>query len=143
MSRIRPWIPVVLFAAVIWTASTETFGSAHTSQIIVPILRWLLPFASPITLDNIHFAIRKSAHVSEYFVFSVLLFRAVRGARRGWRLEWGLGALAIAAAFACSDEFHQIFVPGRGASVHDVLILWWLLAKRISQASADVAPEAP
>jgi len=154
MSRLRHWIPAVLFAALIWSFSTEGFGSEHTSRIILPLLRLLLPFASADTLDNIHFAIRKTAHVSEYFVFSLLLFRAVRGAGRGWKLDWALLALAIATAYACSDEFHQIFVPGRGASVHDVLIdmagaslaqviLWWLLVKRKSQPSADVAPQSP
>ena len=30
--------------------------------------------------------------------------------------------LAVAAAFAASDEFHQSFVPTRSASVHDVML---------------------
>ena len=31
-------------------------------------------------------------------------------------------ALVVCILFAISDEFHQLFVPGRGAQVKDVLI---------------------
>jgi len=142
-----------LVAALIWSFSTQWFSSSHTSLIIIPLLRWLLPHASVATIDGIHLAIRKTAHVGEYFIFSLLLFRAVRGPERGWRFQWAMAALAIAALYACTDEFHQIFVPGRGASVVDVLIdaagsslaqvvIWWLMVKLGNQTSADVAPQS-
>ena len=46
---------------------------------------------------------------------------------------------------ACLDEWHQAYVPGRGSSVHDVLldsaaallaqiILWWILRRKTAQA---------
>jgi hypothetical protein len=120
--RIGPWIAAGLWAAWIFFASTERFGSDHTSKHIVPFLRWLLPHASLSTLLFLHLAIRKTAHVFEYFVFSVLLWRAIRGEGSRWQFRWALLAVLIAAVYAASDEFHQIFVPGRGASVHDVMI---------------------
>ena len=69
-----------------------------------------------------HAIIRKTAHLTEYFILGVLLHRALRGDERGWKLRWALWAIAIAAAYASLDEFHQSFVPSRTASPWDALI---------------------
>jgi VanZ family protein len=122
LSRLRPWVPALLWAVVISYASTDTFSSSHTSVIILPILRRLLPFASPETLESLHYLIRKMAHLSEYFLFSLLLLRGVRGNDRGWKLRWAIWALAIAAGYSALDEFHQSFVPSRTASPWDSLL---------------------
>jgi VanZ family protein len=74
------------------------------------------------TLLVLHQIIRKCAHVFEYFVFSLLILRGLRGGRKERHLGWALAAIAIAAAYAALDEFHQSFVPGRGASVWDVVL---------------------
>ena len=122
LRRLRPWVPALLWAIVISYASTDTFSSSHTSVIILPLLRWLFPFASPETLERVHFFIRKMAHLSEYFLFSLLLVRGVRGNDRGWKLRWAIWALAIAAGYSALDEFHQSFVPSRTASPWDSLL---------------------
>jgi VanZ family protein len=120
--RLLAWLPAMLWAGLISYASTDTFSEAHTSQIILPILRWLMPHASAATLECAHMFIRKGAHFTEYFIFSVLLLRAVRGDRRGWQLRWALAALALAAGYSVLDEFHQSFVPTRTASPWDSLL---------------------
>jgi VanZ family protein len=122
MKFLKYWGPVLLFAIVISVASTSSFGSSHTSHVIIPFLRWLLPHAKHKTLESIHHVIRKSAHVVEYFIFSLLVLRGFRAGRRGWRWNWALWTLAVFAGFALLDEFHQYFVPGRGASVLDSLL---------------------
>jgi VanZ family protein len=98
------------------------FSSSHTSQFIIPVLHWLFPHASAEALDRLHFFIRKTAHFTEYFVFSFLLLRSVRGEQRGWQLRWAIAALAIAAGYSALDEFHQSFVPSRTASPWDSLL---------------------
>ena len=120
--RLREWLPAILWAALISFASTDIFSEAHTSQIILPILQSLLPHASAATLEQVHVFIRKSAHFTEYFIFSVLLLRGIRVGRRGWQLRWALAALALAAGYSALDEFHQSFVPSRTASVWDSLL---------------------
>jgi VanZ family protein len=52
----------------------------------------------------------------------LLLYRGVRGARRGWRWSWGLTALFIAASYSILDEIHQAFVASRTASPYDSLL---------------------
>lgn len=122
MSWLRWWWPALVWAALIFGFSTDSFSGEHTSRFILPLLQWLFPTAQPGTLEGAHFLIRKCAHVGEYFLLSLLLLRGIRGARRGWRLEWAIAAVAAAAGWAALDELHQSFVPSRGPSMADVLI---------------------
>jgi len=98
------------------------FTSDNTSRIIVPLLHWLFPHASDDTLFLLHHFIRKTGHVAEYFILSLLLLRGIRAGQRGARLAWAVVAIVIVAAYASLDEFHQSFVPGRTAAVSDVLL---------------------
>jgi VanZ family protein len=120
--RLKLWIPAIVWAACIFTASTADFSAEHTGRFILPILLWLLPHAAPATLDLVHFFVRKSAHFIEYFIFSLLLFRAVRKGERGWQLRWALLTVILVAAYSVTDELHQLFVPGRVASPWDSLL---------------------
>ena len=120
--HLKYWLPAIAWAIVISLASTDAFSASHTSRIIVPILRWLFPHAGAATIEWLHFLIRKAAHFIEYFLFSVILLRAVRGENRGWRIRWAIAALAIAAGYSALDEFHQSFVPSRTASPWDSLL---------------------
>jgi VanZ family protein len=113
---------VIVWAAVIFTFSTDTFSSDHTQGVIVGILHTLLPQLRDETLSALHDFIRKCGHFGEYFIFGLLLFRAVRAPSKGWQLRWAFLAILIAALYASSDEIHQIFVPSRGASVWDALL---------------------
>ncbi len=67
-----------------------------------------------------HF-VRKGAHMTEYAILTLLLY--------GWLCRWDMSsrrraviAAVAAALYACSDEFHQTFVPGRAGRVGDVLV---------------------
>ena len=113
---------MAVWSAVIFTFSTDTFSSEHTQGVVVDVLHTLLPHASENTLLILHDIIRKCGHVVEYFIFGVLLFRAVRAPVRGWDVRWAFLAILIAALYASSDEIHQIFVPSRGASIWDALL---------------------
>ena len=116
---LRSWWPALLWAAVIFTLSTDTFSAAHTGSIIEPVLRWLFRSLSRHRIREIHYFIRKTAHFTEYFVFYLLLFRGARGDRKGWRWTWALVALSIAAGYSALDEIHQAFVVSRTASPWD------------------------
>ena len=77
-------------------------------------------------VDAIVYFTRKCAHLTEYAVLALLLWRAVRRPMKNDPRPWvwpeaGL-ALAIVFLYAASDEFHQIFVPTRTAQVSDVFI---------------------
>ena len=122
MAWLKRWWPALLWAAAISGFSTQGFSSEHTSHYIIPFLHWLLPSASPETLELLHHAIRKCAHFTEYFILSLLIFRGIRAGQKGWHLRWALVTVLIVFGYAALDEFHQSFVPGRGAAFTDVLI---------------------
>lgn len=103
----------------IFVGSSDVLANGHTSRIIEPFLRWLFAGISQVRVEEIHHLIRKAGHVSEYAVLSLLLWWALRP----WKLRRDLLlALGLTAFYAATDEFHQMFVPSRGASVWDVLI---------------------
>jgi VanZ family protein len=121
-TRLKNWLPTIAWACLISFLSTDVFSSDHTSRFIIPVLHLLIPPASIETLELMHAIIRKTAHLTEYFIFSILLMRALRGQERGWTLRWAIWAVVLAAGYASFDEFHQSFVPSRTASPWDALL---------------------
>jgi VanZ family protein len=121
-SRAKYWLASALWAALISILSTDGFSSEHTSRFFLPALRWIFPHASMETLEVMHAVIRKTAHLSEYFILSIFLFIAHRGGDGGWKLRWAIWAIVLCAGYASLDEFHQSFVPSRTASPWDALI---------------------
>jgi VanZ family protein len=104
MNRLRHWLPVALWAAVIFCFSARS-AAPHVSQ------------DPPVQL-----AVQKLGHATEYAILAFLLFRALR---RGHRLpvrDAALCAALLAALYGVSDEWHQSFVPGRQCLLSDMAI---------------------
>lgn len=90
---LRLWLPVVLWAAVIFAfSSIPSLGTGLGTWDLV---------------------LRKVAHMAEYAILAALLARA---------LGRELAAFAAAVAYAITDEIHQTFVAGRAGKPLDVLI---------------------
>jgi VanZ family protein len=156
---LKSWLPVFVWMGLIFLGSTDQGSHTHTAGFIEPLLRWLMPHASRETIDRIHFGIRKCAHITEYSILGGLALRALAPksaavfAEKQWKIV-GL-ALAVAALYAASDEFHQSFVPSRGASVVDVLIdtcgacigiavvLFWRMRHDKKESSRSLLSSAP
>ncbi len=117
---------MLVWMAVVFTMSTDLFSSEHTGRIIEPLLRWLDPGISATTIADVHFLVRKAGHITEYAILGLLILRGLRISRAVpvTRWSWPLAFLALVASagYASTDEFHQLFVPSRGPSVHDVAI---------------------
>lgn len=82
-----------------------------------------LPAAQLASLSEVlGYPVRKAAHFGEYAVMGILirviLYREFCGKKKKWFLVAVLWVLLSAAA----DEWHQYFVPGRCASIRDVLL---------------------
>lgn len=65
--------------------------------------------------------VRKSAHFTIYFILGLSLISLIREYRY-LDIKALLIALIIAILYACSDEFHQLFVSGRSGQITDVLL---------------------
>jgi VanZ family protein len=123
-SFLKYWLPLLIWAGVIFIGSTNVMSAEHTSRYMGPLLLWLKPGMSPNTTWIIVVIARKCAHVSEYAVLALLSWRALRSVpaiRTKTSMVFG-AALIGCALFAASDEFHQTFVKSRTPSVRDVLL---------------------
>ena len=92
------WLPAVAWAGVIFAFSATPNLRVAESDVVDLI-------------------VRKAGHMTEFGVLALLVWRGFSYARlRGAVLL----SLALTAAYAASDEFHQSFTAGRHASPVDV-----------------------
>lgn len=124
-SKLRLWIPPLVWIIIIWSASTDPFSSEHTGRVLrsLPWLRLL----SPLEFDRIHVTIRKTAHIAEYAVLCLLFFRSCcsmsnQQSKIFWQSRWALYSLLASATMGFLDEFHQRFVPSRTPTLRDVAL---------------------
>jgi VanZ family protein len=118
------WLPVLAWLAVTFVGSTNVMSVEQTSRFMVPFLLWLKPGMTQENTWTIIVFMRHCAHVSEYMVLALLMWRALRwGMSVSMRMSTLCGVVLVACTlFAASDEFHQTFVKSRTPSVRDVLL---------------------
>jgi VanZ family protein len=105
------WAPVLVYMALLFHASSLAELPAVASTVSDKLEHWLA-----------------------YAVLGALLLRAlVGGLGRSATVRTAFLAVAIAAAYGASDEFHQHFVPHRSMDAYD------LLADTTGAAAAAVA----
>jgi VanZ family protein len=117
--KIQRWIPVVLWCIVIFCFSEfPLFTGENTKRMLEAVLSYL-PFGTDgdDTSSPLNFIIRKLAHLTEFGILAVLVWRALEPKRMAY-----VGAWIFATVYAMTDEWHQSFKPERTASVRDVLI---------------------
>ena len=80
-------------------------------------------------MEGLHTIFRKCGHFSEYTVLGMLLTATARqrqncisDSRQAITKEVIILPALCALLYACSDEFHQRFVPGRSCELRDVCI---------------------
>lgn len=120
MRRLWLWLPVALYAAVI-------FGLSSIPSLPAP--------PGPLTDKDIHFGF--------YAGFTALIVRALAGGRLSQvSLGVAVASVGLAVLYGASDELHQSFVPGRtmsgmdlvadaiGASLAAVVLRAWAIIRR-------------
>ncbi len=136
-NKIVAWCWVVLWMGTLFSASTDLGSPRHTSRIIGPLLRWLIPDVQPATIEGVQFVVRKTTHAVSYALLAALIWNALRPALTGWNTTTARRSVLIAAIYAATDEVHQGFVPGRRGSLGDVMLdiagavlgiflVWWI-----------------
>ncbi|MBI5194273.1 MAG: VanZ family protein [Nitrospirae bacterium] len=94
------WGPVIFFAGLVFTVSS---------------------MSHPIDKDPFRY-FDKVAHISEYGLFALLLFRALNGTlHRKSFILLAVVTILIILGYGISDEIHQYFVPARQSDIKDVI----------------------
>ncbi len=95
------WLPVIIYCVIIFAVSS-------------------MPQPLPVKVEIPFFD--KFLHIVEYGILSYLLIRALTGTQlRPNKSAIIIAAVILATLYGASDEFHQIFVPGRNPDISDLL----------------------
>ncbi len=100
------WFLVILWMAVIFAFSSQANSGEATEQV----------------LGEVNVPVRKCAHMFEYAVLFWLTRWSAITIRRPNFIVPGMFAFVFCLLYACSDEYHQSFVPGRSAQLQDVAV---------------------
>lgn len=121
MKKIIKWVLLIAWMVVIFMFSSQPAEiSDEKSRLVIQIFN-----AIGLNLDSVlgelaNFVVRKAAHFTEYFILALLIFNVIG---EEFKLKQALLlSIVVVFLYACSDEFHQIFVPGREGKLRDVLI---------------------
>lgn len=110
---IAAWGAVALWAAFIFFMSAHMGSDFDGTGPLASVKRWLVALAAPVFGPETDI-VNVAAHFCEYVVLGALLFGALRLTRPESRPALLVAAaIALASAYGASDEFHQLFVPGR------------------------------
>ncbi len=120
-------VPSVLWMGVIYRYS-DMPAVRSTNQSVTVTERILMLLSRFVTIEDAKKAvlietfepyIRKLAHMTEYALLFLLCIPAVMVFVKERKRAVAVSAL-VSFLYACSDEIHQLFVPGRSGSPKDV-----------------------
>lgn len=135
--EITSWIIVIIWATVIFIMSSmntnESNGKSKT--IINEVVEKSVETTNGLGITDKHpskykmqqviekwnYPLRKVAHASEYFVFTVLILVVLKNSGVSGVKMYVIASI-ICFIYSCTDEYHQTFVNGRTGQFSDVLI---------------------
>lgn len=158
LKLIAVWVPAACIMGVIfYFSSMEADASTDTSipiaELVIDKVEQLMDVSIGTNSEGyglIHHYVRKAGHFLEYMALgcSFVLPYAFLCRKKFYRVRVFLYSELSAALYACTDEFHQIFVDGRDGNFTDVGIdsfgafagicvgfLFWWAGRRIFKKS--------
>ncbi|MBZ9684888.1 VanZ family protein [Clostridium estertheticum] len=116
------WLLVIGWMIIIFLFSSQPGEvSSENNKFVIYVFKLVGLDLNSILGTLSDFIVRKAAHFTEYFILYILLYRAINTKKNGDFKVFTLSLLMVF-LYACSDEFHQAFVPGRGPAFRDVLV---------------------
>ena len=119
--KILRFTSLIIWMAFIFYMSNQN-GEVSTGQsnFFVDILRSAGIDISDSLKEVITLIIRKGAHFSEYLILYILFYRTIVMYVSVSKTKYL--AVLLVFLYACTDELHQFFIPGRTAAFKDVII---------------------
>lgn len=118
------WIVVGVYMGTIFYLSHQpaTNSNELSTNITIVITETVsqLTKTEGISLSEWNHLVRKNTHFFAYMGLALLVWRAMSHHVTG---RWTyLSAWGIVTVYAMTDEFHQLYVPGRGGQLSDVVL---------------------
>lgn len=157
--RVILWLCVAAIMIVVFVfsnqpadVSSETSGGVieKIASVFIQDYNDLTIEAKTTIVSNMQHLVRKTAHFSIYCILGIFTTSAMLTyIMHYWRRI--ITAALICLAYASSDEFHQIFIPGRSCQISDVCLdfcgsllgitivslIYYLVKKRMCKLKAD------
>lgn len=121
MKKSYKWLLVIGWMVLIFAFSNQpAVISDEKSKYVIKLFEILGLNLNSIFGEFANFAVRKASHFIEYFILSILVFNSVYNGKN--LKKAAVLSVAVVFIYACSDEFHQMFIPGRACRFTDVII---------------------
>lgn len=121
VKRILKWFLVIAFMITIFMFSSQpAVQSEEKSKFVIYFLNILGINIESAFGSLSDFIVRKAAHFTEYFILYILIFNALHNdLNKKTALFY---SLILVFLYASTDEYHQLFIPGRSGRLRDILI---------------------
>lgn len=119
------WTALIFWVVLIFNLSSQPAVrsnglSKRVTKVVVETVERVSTKAN-VNMGRANHLLRKNAHFFAYLILGILVINIMRVMGVSGFKAFYL-ALGICVLYAISDEFHQLFVPGRGGQVKDILI---------------------
>lgn len=120
---------ILLALIIIWMiiifilSSKSSVDSLNDSNFITDIIIGFLEkiFDKEFNVDIIDYIVRKCAHLFEYFVLGILVVLYLNTFNIDVKKQICISIL-FCVFYSLTDEFHQLFIPGRSGKILDVFV---------------------
>ena len=119
------WMGVIFYFSSMNASKSDNQSNGFIHRTVIKVVK---VFKSDLTVEDeelitkyVVYPIRKYAHVFEYFVLYILVFLFINCYDLDLKRKI-IYSMIVCILYACSDEFHQVFVPGRDGKFKDVFV---------------------
>lgn len=115
MKKLNIIMPITWMIFIFIMSSFNSHESSQQSGVIVDFVAHILNINNHELLSLI---VRKLAHFTEYLILGILIINLLKDYTNNPLFI----SIIICLIYATSDEFHQLFVPGRSCQLRDIMI---------------------
>lgn len=117
-SKFLKLLILILWMGIIFGFSNQPNSGQVTHNIIEETITTV---KTDTLIDIINFIIRKSAHMTEYFILTILFVSLYKEYTNN-KNKIIIFSITSCFLYACTDEIHQLFIIGRTGQFIDILI---------------------
>ena len=117
-SKFLKLLILILWMGIIFCFSNQPNSGQVTHDIIEETITTV---KTDTFIDIINFIIRKSAHMTEYFILTILFVSLYKEYTNN-KNKIIIISITSCFLYACTDEIHQLFIIGRTGQFIDIII---------------------
>lgn len=114
------WILLIFWMSLIFYMSNQPGDiSDGQSDLVIRVFSYIGIELNDYFGNLASFIVRKGAHFTEYLILYLLAYNLNKNY---FNRKAKLYSIIVVFLYACSDEIHQFFIPGREMHIRDVII---------------------